>query len=198
MSLSQTPPGWLASGGLNFYSIPLLVKVACFWWIEFLFNSSLSQGGLDPLLILHFQSLNNVQLGSSEISTVITVNNYWGISSANKAQNCVDKAICRQVFGHSNVNCLEPQATCIRNACFKSCESTCNHWLVDVYIGNNFLCKNFTILVSAWVTSDTDKGVGLSFNSIFELLLCSARNFGCEVCGKHEWDTRLIFTVDPI
>ena len=26
MSLSQTPPRWLAGGGLNFHSIPLLVK----------------------------------------------------------------------------------------------------------------------------------------------------------------------------
>ena len=30
LSLSQTPPRWLTAGGLNFYSIPVLVKVA---WI---------------------------------------------------------------------------------------------------------------------------------------------------------------------
>ena len=41
--------------------------VARCWWIELPFNSSLSQGGMDLLLIPHFQSLNNVQLGSSEI-----------------------------------------------------------------------------------------------------------------------------------
>ena len=67
MSLSQTPP-----------------SVARWWWIELPFNSSISQG-LDPLLIPHFLSLNSVQFGSSEISTVITVNNYWGTSSTNKA-----------------------------------------------------------------------------------------------------------------
>ena len=32
MSLSQTPPRWLAGGGLNFHSIPLLVKAWILSW----------------------------------------------------------------------------------------------------------------------------------------------------------------------
>ena len=50
---------------------------------------------------------------------------------------------------------------------------------LSMSIGNDCLCTNLTILFSASVTSDTDKGVVLSFNCIFELVLLSACDFGC-------------------
>ena len=50
---------------------------------------------------------------------------------------------------------------------------------LSMSIGNDCLCTNLTIPLSASVTSDTDKGVVLSFNCIFELVLLSACDFGC-------------------
>ena len=55
---------------------------------------------------------------------------------------------------------------------------------LSMSMGNDCLCTNFTILFSASVTSDTDKGVGLSFNSIFELVFRSARDFGRVILCK--------------
>ena len=78
-------------------SLPYAALVTGRGWVKFPLNSSPGQLQLNLLLIPHFKSVDDVQFSSSKISTVVTIDNTWGASSTNEAQNGIGKTVSGEV-----------------------------------------------------------------------------------------------------